>query len=95
MKISKSALWLLKGCPVSVPKWCQIGFQGTLLSAFFLKPLIPHMIIMGGAKQASLDSLHRALFDRFEHSSLNIKLYKTQEDFDEKSSFRSFSIGKS
>ena len=68
-------------------KWCQVGFQGSLLSAFFQKPLLPHIILMGGAKQASLDSLHRSLFGRFGFPSDNIKLCKTQQDFDEKSGF--------
>ena len=52
-------------CSDKMSKWCQVGFQGSLLSAFFQKPLLPHIILMGGTKQASLDSLHRSLFGRF------------------------------
>ena len=71
-------------CSDKMSKWCQVGFQGSLLSAFFQKPLLPHIILMGGTKQASLDSLHRSLFGRFGFQSDNIKLCKSEQDFDEK-----------
>ena len=69
-------------------KWCRVGFQGSLLAPFFQKPLVPHVILLGGNgnENASLDSLRRALFDRFEFTS-NCMVKKSFVDFDGKNMF--------
>ena len=72
-------------CSDKMAKWCHVGFQGSLLAAFFQRPLIPNTIIVGGAKQTSLNSVQRALFDRFEFTSKNVRLHQTLlQDIDEK-----------
>ena len=74
-------------CSDKMAKWCHVGFQGSLLAAFFQKPLLPHVILLGGSEKASLGSLRRALFDRFDFLS-NCKVHKTDvPEFDGKNMF--------
>ena len=46
-------------CSDKMAKWCHVGFQGSLLAAFFQRPLIPHTIIVGGRAN------HAGTFDEF------------------------------
>ena len=62
-------------CSDKIAKWCVVGFQGTLLSAFFVEPLIPKAIIIG-SPQADEESLARAFFTRFGFTK-NVELWTT------------------
>ena len=69
-------------CSDKIAKWCLVGFQGSLLSAFFVEPLIPKAIIIG-SQQADEESLARAFFTRFGFTK-NVDLWtnckKTREN---------------
>ena len=62
-------------CSDKIAKWCVVGFQGSLLSAFFVQPLIPKAIIIG-SPQADEESLARAFFTRFGFTK-NVELWTT------------------
>merc|ERR1712004_878698 len=61
-------------------KWCQLGFQGSLLAAFIAEPIMPQTIVVGNS-QTSLESLNRALFTRFDLDNQNVTLAKTELNF--------------
>ena len=67
-------------CSDKMAKWCQLGFQGSLLAAFIAEPILPKTIIIGNS-QTSLESLNRALFTRFNSDNQNITLAKTDLNF--------------
>ena len=67
-------------CSDKMAKWCQLGFQGSLLAAFIAEPIIPQTIVVGNS-QTSLESLNRALFTRFDLDNQNVTLAKTELNF--------------
>jgi tRNA-specific adenosine deaminase 1 len=66
-------------CSDKMAKWCQVGFQGSLLAAFFPRPLLPDSIIIG-SDQFCWQSVSRALFDRFGRKA-SLEIEQTTVDF--------------